>query len=57
MKKSGPGFTYLMAWCIECSKGWENYHTADKLAAAHAEKYSHRVRVEMGKVWVYDGRK
>jgi len=47
---------HVIADCTVCGKHWENYLTAQKLAAAHARRTGHRVIAELGYVIEY-GRK
>lgn len=56
MTKTGQAVLYVEAWCRDCNKRWRNCHSAELCALYHAEQYKHRVTVETGKIFAYDGR-
>jgi len=55
MKKSG-GVVHGIAICEDCD--WKSYSYKNILgiSAIHAKKYGHKVNVEVGSYFCYDGR-
>ena len=47
------GLIHAIADCTVCGKHWEDYMTAQKLAAAHARRTGHKVIVDLGYVVEY----
>lgn len=48
---------HVIADCKVCGKHWEDYLTAQKLAAAHARKTGHKVIADLGYVVEYGSNK
>lgn len=47
----------IIAECQDCPASWNNRKNAQAVAAKHAKKYGHLVRVEIELTSHYDGRK
>jgi len=55
MKRSF-GVVHCQAKCDDCGWEAENYKNAQGIAAIHARKYGHKVRVDIELAGYYDGR-
>ena len=47
------GLSHAIADCRSCGKHWENYVTAQRLAAIHAKQTGHHVVIDLGFVVEY----
>jgi len=56
MLKKSIGVVHVVAECEDCGKEFQNHINGQALAAKHAKHYKHKVRGEIGLVFVYDGR-
>jgi hypothetical protein len=48
--------THALFRCAVCNKEWENYVSAQRLAAEHARKFKHLVTGEIGTAYEYNGK-
>ena len=55
MNKKG-GVIHVVAECEDCDWRTEEYKNGQAIAAKHAKSKNHKVRVEVGLVFEYDGR-
>jgi hypothetical protein len=55
MKRTG-GRVHAVAQCQTCAWFSEDYATAWQIGRLHAERYKHRVTVDVGLVYTYDCR-
>lgn len=55
MNKKG-GVIHVVAECEDCNWRTEEYKNGQAIAAIHAKSKKHKVRVDVGLVFEYDGR-
>lgn len=56
MKKINYGVVHAIVDCDDCDWKSSNYKNAQACAAIHAKVHHHKVHVEIGLAFIYDGR-
>jgi hypothetical protein len=55
VKVKASNLIYAIAVCRDCGARWERYQSARACGRRHAKNYRHRVTVELGYSFTYDG--